>query len=309
MTNIVIGIPTFKRPKNLALLLASIAKQDYKNILYVVVADNEGENGAGLGVVNELIKAGFPFPLKCIPVSDRGISAVRNALMHEAFENLACDSLAMVDDDETVEKNWISELVIMQQTEQFDVVGGYVLPHFECPPPNWVKGLNLYYRPKLNPGPVSQINGTGNILLHRRVHENFADNQFDLSLGLTGGEDRDFFTRLKNQGAIFAFTPTAISHEAIGESRLTIQWAKQRAFRIGAGDARIFKRYSSGYFAWFKEITKLLGAFIVSSLMIIFTMFSSHKRMFYILKIMRQRGKLNGLFGDPVEVYKQIHGN
>jgi succinoglycan biosynthesis protein ExoM len=309
MTNVVIGIPTFKRQEGLSYLLRSVAKQDYKNILCVVVADNEGENGTGASVVYKFIKAGFPFPIKCIPVPDRGISQVRNALMQEAFENLACDNLAMVDDDEHVEGNWVSELIKMQQSGNYDVVGGFVLPDFDIPPPDWVTGLNLYYRPKLPAGAVKLVNGTTNVLLHRSVRDNFSDNLFDLKFSLTGGGDREFFTRLKHQGATFSFAPNAISYEIFSTSRLTLEWAKQRAFRIGAGDARIFRRYSSGYVAWLKEIIKLLGAFTVSSLMMIFTIFSPHRKVFYVLKIMRQRGKLNGLFGEPVEVYKQIHGS
>jgi glycosyltransferase involved in cell wall biosynthesis len=309
MTNVVIGIPTFKRQEGLRQLLRSVAEQDCKDILCVVVADNEGENGVGVNVVNEFIKAGFPFPLKWIPVPDRGISQVRNALMQEAFENLACDNLAMVDDDEHVESNWVSELIKMQQSGNYDVVGGFVLPDFAISPPDWVKDLNLYYRPKLPAGTVKLVNGTTNVLLHRSVRDNFSDNLFDLKFSLTGGGDREFFTRLKHQGAIFGFAPNAVSYEIFNASRLTLEWAKQRAFRIGAGDARIFRRYSSGYAAWIKEIIKLLGAFTVSSVMMIFTFFFPPKKVFYMLKIMRQRGKLNGLFGEPVEVYKQIHGS
>ena len=309
MTNVVIGIPTYKRPEGLNLLLRSIAKQDYQHILHVVVADNEGENGAGTRVINELKQTGFPFPIKCIAVPDRGISQVRNALMHEAFDNLACDNLAMVDDDEHVEKNWVSELIKMQKSANYDVVGGFVLPDFDITPPKWVTGLNLYYRPKLPAGKVKLINGTTNVLLNRSVQDNFSDNLFDIKFSLTGGGDREFFTRLKQQGATFSFAPNAVSYEIFSASRLTLDWAKQRAFRIGAGDARIFRRYSSSPAAWLKEIIKLLGAFCVSSLMMIFTFLSPQRKVFYLLKIMRQRGKLNGLFGEPVEVYKQIHGS
>lgn len=308
MSNVVIGIPTFKRPEGLSRLLQSIASQDATNISYVIVADNEGADGSGQLVVNKIQADNFPYPIKVIGVAERGISQVRNALMQEAFENLHADNLAMVDDDEHVSPSWISALHAMQLQGKFDVVGGYVLPDFEGTVPVWAKDLSLYYRPKLQAGKISMVNGTTNVLLHRSVHDNFKDNKFDLQFGLTGGGDREFFTRLKKQSASFAFAPNAISYEIFTQSRLSKSWVKQRAFRIGAGDARIFKRYSSGYLAWMKEIVKMFSAITISIIMMVLTVFIPNKRMFYILKLIRQRGKLNGLFGEPVEVYKQIHG-
>jgi glycosyltransferase involved in cell wall biosynthesis len=293
----------------LARLLQSIALQDADNISYVIVADNEGAQGSARSVVEMFVTDNFPFPIKVISVEERGISQVRNALMQEAFENLQADNLAMVDDDEHVCKSWITELHAMQKQGSFDVVGGYVLPDFETSPPNWTKNLNLYFRPKLTAGKIDMVNGTTNVLLNNSVYKKFKDNKFDNKFSLTGGGDREFFTRLKQQTATFAFAPEAISHEIFAQSRLTLKWAEQRAYRIGAGDARIFRRYSSGYLAWLKELIKMLAAIVISILMMILTVFSPPKRVFYFLKIIRQRGKLNGLFGEPVEVYKQTHGS
>jgi glycosyltransferase involved in cell wall biosynthesis len=309
MNNVVIGIPTFKRPESLTILLDTIAEQDFDCILYVVVADNEGENGQGSIVVNELINNNFPFPIKVIPVVERGISQVRNALLNEAFANLEADYLAMVDDDERVEPYWISELVKMQQQWGVDVVGGYVLPEFESTPPDWVYSQSVFKRPKLKAGKIDMVMGTTNVLLNRSIYKDFVDNKFDCAFGLTGGGDKEFFTRLKKQNATFAFAPEALSYEMFGESRATKQWAKQRAYRIGSGDARIFRRYSPSIREWVREFIKLIGAFAISSLMFVLCLFSPSKRMFYLLKLMRQKGKLNGLFGEPVEVYKNVHGN
>lgn len=309
MNNVVIGIPTFKRPESLSILLESIAKQDYAHIQYVVVADNEGEQGAGTHVVERFKANNFPFPIKVVPVAERGISQVRNALLAEAFPTLNADYLAMVDDDEWVEPYWITELVKMQQQGNFDVVGGYVLPEFETPPPQWVFSQSLFMRPKLQPGQIDMVMGTTNVLLNKSVFHNFADNQFDCAFGLTGGGDKEFFTRLKKQSATFAFAPEALSYEMFGASRATKAWAKQRAFRIGSGDARIFRRYNPSVKDWIVECLKLIAAFSVSAVMMVLSYFSPGKRMFYLLKIMRQRGKLNGLFGEPVEVYKNVHGS
>lgn len=305
---IVIGIPTFKRPQGLARLLASIATQQAPFIPHVLVADNEGDQGAGLRVVEEVRSQGFPFPLTAIAVPERGISQVRNALMKAAFETLAADALAMVDDDERVEPGWIAALVDMQAQGNFDVVGGTVFPEFEATPPRWSDSLAVYWRTVYPAGSIDMIHGTTNVLLNRSLHERFPGALFDASFGLTGGGDKEFFTRLKREGAVFGFAADAVSHEFFDASRATKSWAVKRAYRIGSGDARIFKLYSTTFGEWAKEWVKLSIALALSPVLILVMSGSPAKQMRAVLMLTRQLGKLNGLFGKPPRVYETIHG-
>ena len=305
---IVIGIPTFRRPWGLSRLLASIAKLDVQFSINVLVADNDKDKRQGIAVVEQVRKDGFPFSIIGIVVPDRGISQVRNALMRNAFEILAADGLAMVDDDEIVETNWLSKLVAMQEKGGFDVVGGLTLPEFEESPPEWSKGLRIYWRRIHNPGAISIIQSTVNILLHRSLHERFRGCNFNPEFGLTGGEDKEFFTRLKQKGAKFGFATEAKSHEYISSSRMTRRWALQRAFRIGWSDARVFqlnmhRQKDSGY-----EVVKLSGALLISSICILSTIWSPNLQMKACMTLVRQFGKLNSLFGSPPQIYKVIHG-
>lgn len=305
---IVIGIPTFKRPQGLARLLASIAEQQAPFIPHVLVADNEGEQGAGLKIIEEIRSQGFPFPLTAIAVPERGISQVRNALMKTAFENLAADALAMVDDDERVEPGWIAALVAMQRQGNFDVVGGAVLPEFETKPPRWSDSLVVYWRTIYPAGNVDMIHGTTSVLLSHSLHERFRGVFFDSSFGLTGGGDKEFFTRLKRKGAIFGFAADAVSHEFFDASRATKIWALKRAYRIGSGDARIFRKYTATLGGWIKEWAKLTTALALSPVLIILMAWSPSKQMRAVLSLARQLGKLNGLFGKPPRVYETIYG-
>ncbi|NRQ42161.1 glycosyltransferase [Rheinheimera sp. YQF-2] len=304
---VVIGIPTFKRPQGLRRLLESIARQQADFSPIVLVADNEGEGGSGHVTVNEM-KAGYPYQLVVIAVPARGISHVRNALMLHAFDKFEADMLAMVDDDEVVEQKWIASLVKMQQLENVDVTAGTVLPEFSVEPPVWTEKLNLYWRTIHPAGRIDLVQGTGNVLLNRSVWVKFKGQHFDPVFGLTGGGDKEFFTRLKSAGATFAFTPDAVSHEFIDSSRLTKEWAKQRAYRIGCGDVRIMRKNKMSMLSWLSEAVKTLSAFVYYSVLYIFCFNSERKKMHAIFKIMRQRGKLNGIFGTAPEVYKNVHG-
>jgi succinoglycan biosynthesis protein ExoM len=305
---IVIGIPTFKRPQGLARLLASIAAQQAPFVPQVLVADNEGEQGAGLGVVEEIRRQGFPFPLTAVAVPERGISQVRNALMKHAFEHLGADALAMVDDDELVEPGWIAALVDMQAQGNFDVVGGTVYPEFETDPPRWSERLAIYWRPVHPGGGIDMIHGTTNVLLHRSVHERFPDTFFDASFALTGGGDKEFFTRLRRKGAVFGYAADAVSHEFFDAGRATKNWALKRAYRIGSGDARIFKKHAPTFGEWAKEMAKFTAALVLSPVLILAMAWSPSKHMRPVLMLARQLGKINGLLGKPPKVYEIIHG-
>lgn len=306
---VVIGIPTYKRPLGLKKLLDSIALQDVDFMLTIVVADNEGDQGQGLKVVEETINSGYPFDLHAIPVNDRGISQVRNALIEYGFHQLHADNLAMIDDDEWVEKQWISELVKVQIQTGADVVGGSVAPEFEGGRPEWAQNLNIYYQTDSNEsGPVELVQGTTNVLLNRGVVTKYPSERFDEFYSLVGGGDKEFFTRLKRRGATFAFSHLAQAHELFGASRMTKEWAIERAYRIGAGDMRIIMKNRPGLSTTVGELAKLLGAIFTSGLLLVVLRPFSSKYMAARLKLARQIGKISAIGGRQKEVYSKVHG-
>ncbi|WP_434931612.1 glycosyltransferase family 2 protein [Shewanella sp. HL-SH5] len=308
--NVVIGIPTFKRPQGVRRLLESVARQAADFDITVLVADNEGDKGIGLTTVQQILAEGYPLPLKAIAVNERGISQVRNALMHEAFGIMQADLLAMIDDDEWVEPQWIASLVKIQLQTNADVVGGSVAPEFEVAPPAWAKGLHIYYQSDSTySGTVNLIDGTTNVLLSRHIVDAYPEELFDPFYSLVGGGDKEFFTRIKRRGATFAFAHEAQAHEIFGASRLTKKWAIERAYRIGAGDIRIISKNNSSLLVWLKELVKFLAAIAVSSVALILLAAIPHKRMKVRLKLARQMGKLSAIFGEQKKVYSNVHGS
>lgn len=307
---VVIGIPTFKRPQGVRRLLESIRKQIATFEPVVLVADNEGNDGVGLATVQKMLDEGYPLQLKAIAVNERGISQVRNALMREAFDSMQADLLAMIDDDEWVEPQWIASLVKVQQQTKADVVGGSVAPEFEVAPPAWAKGLNIYYQTEeTTSGVVPLISGTTNVLLSRSIVVKYPEERFDPFYSLVGGGDKEFFTRIKRRGATFAFAHEAQAHEIFGASRLTKKWAIERAYRIGAGDIRIISKSKPSLTVWCKEVFKFLAAVGISSILLIIMLGKPHKKMHARLKLARQFGKLSALRGTQREVYKNVHGS
>lgn len=306
---VVVGIPTFKRPKGLARLLDSIAGQQVAFDVRVVVADNDAEQQDGIRTIEQLKQEGFRFPLEAFVVPERGISQVRNALMQRAFADHRADSLAMLDDDEWAEENWLAELVRVQRLTRADVVGGHVSAEFAATPPDWLKNLDGY--PKKCPqrsGYVPLIYGTTNVLLSSSIMTRFPGQLFDPFYALVGRGDTEFFTRIKKLGAVFAFAHMARSHEVFGASRLTKRWARERAFCDGAGHMRIVLRDNAFLIGATREIPPIVGASLLAIARIVFNVRKSDRRMAGQILFMRQMGKISALFGRHKQVYRQLHG-
>ena len=308
---IVIGIPTFKRPQGLRLLLESIADTKAPFTPHILVADNEGQ-GEGSGVVEEMQRAGYPFPLTVIPVYDRGISQARNALLEEGFEALKADFLAMVDDDERVEPEWIAELVDMQQKTGADVVWGWVLPEFDIPPENWMKNLVVYFRPKLEDGETEDMQGTTSVLLSRSVWKNRdgEKNLFDSYFSRSGGGDTDYFQRLQKQNIKCAFTAKAVSHELFPATRMNRKWVLQRAYNHGTATIHRMKRQKTldNPLKWSIEIVKIPVMMIAGTALCIFGFWSGSLSIKGAMMFVRQTGKVAGLLGRDSKEYTVTHG-
>ncbi|MFM8492617.1 MAG: glycosyltransferase [Bacteroidota bacterium] len=301
---ICIGVPTFKRPKGLRELLQSLAVQQTQLRLMILVADNEGEGGAGMACVQDLAAA-YPYPIKALPVPERGISQVRNALLHEAFHRQSADYLAMIDDDETAEPTWIQALYDAAKRYGATVTGGKVNPQFSSPPPAWTEGINLFYRAQTTlEGRVNLIEGTTAVLIEAAGWRQSGAQRFDPRYALTGGEDKEFFTRMKKAGAQFAYAGRALSYERFDTSRLSWKWATQRSRRTGQCDMRIHRLHSG----WLKSLIELLKAIMLMGALPVLWVIFPPRRAFYALKIQRQIGKFEAWMGRSISEYATIHG-
>ncbi|MDD4910668.1 MAG: glycosyltransferase [Sideroxydans sp.] len=305
---IVIGIPTFRRPQGLRRLLSSISEQKISIPLCVLVADNEGEGGQGIQLVNQLNREGYSCELRSIAVEERGLSHVRNALLKTAFNEMSADVLLMVDDDVRVNDGWASALIEMQQREGADVVAGSVFAEFETTPPNWVYGQSVYWGQIYPAGIVDMVSGTTNVLITKNMFAKFGEPLFDVGFSLTGGEDKEYFLRIKELGARFAFTPDGHAYELVGPSRMTKRWAWDRAYRTGNTDIRIFKRYQHSAMAWMAEISKIVLAILLSIIRVPLCIFHPARRMKHLLTVARQFGKIAALFDYHPDTYKVTHG-
>jgi GT2 family glycosyltransferase len=232
--DIVVCIPSFRRPQHLRLTLESLANQRTGRRFAVVVVENDALRRGSVPVAIEFFRAGH-VPGLCIVEPRQGNCHAINAAFETALATFpAATKLLMIDDDEIASSDWLERMVGAAEATGADLVGGPVLPDFDD---ELKRGLRRHpaFRPAYDEsGPVPIIYGCGNCLITRAVFERLADPAFDLKFNFLGGGDTDFFVRCRQAGMQFHWAADAVITETVPHGRTNPRWLVVRGLRIGA---------------------------------------------------------------------------
>lgn len=306
MVDVVVAIPTFRRPKGLARLLAALAALKTDANVSVLVADNDCDGHQGFDLCAGFRAVAYRWPLESIVVAERGIAQARNALVDHILAHMPCDFVAMLDDDEWPEPGWLDGLLKVQRETGADALHGAILRDFETPPGDWAGRCHGIAPLRDESGPLPMIDSTGNVLVRRACFEQLAKPCFDPEFALTGGEDRDFFERLRRQGRRFAWADEAVVHSWVPASRSRFGWILQRAYRTGNSDMRVFLKHPQKPAQYARELVKIAAAFLVYLPLAIVPVRS--RSVEALCRLCRAAGKTAALFGHRYNEYATVHG-
>jgi len=218
---------TYKRPRVVNTLQSILAQRlEPDQEIEIVVVDNDPHKSAE--PVIAAFAANAPVPIRYASEPVRGISRARNRALFLARG----DWLAMIDDDEAAEPDWLQELLRAAEAYHADIVIGRVIAHYPPDAPRWLTLADPFSRNLGASGTSSVTGASGNALLRWCVLRDTSI-RFDPAFGLSGGEDTDFFNRQHNAGARIVAAPDAVVSEDIPAGRLTHAYLKQRAIRSG----------------------------------------------------------------------------
>jgi len=214
----------------LAALLDAIAAQSLPSgyVLSVVVIDNDVEPSARALVRAE--SATYAYPLEYAHCQEPGLSAVRNFAL--SYARGTCDLLAMIDDDECPETQWLRELIRVSETTNADAVIGPVPQRLPASAPRWIRAGRFYDLPVYPDEATIDFGYSGNCLLRLASLERF-DVAFDRQLDFAGGEDMLFFRQLVARGAKMTYAARAVASETVGTARLHASYVVRLHFRRG----------------------------------------------------------------------------
>lgn len=306
--NLVVAIPTCRRPRALRRCLEAVARLDHAGPLRVIVAENDMERREGEAVCAALVAEGYRWPLQLVPAQERGVAAARNVLVRAALEDPAVSHIAMIDDDEWPQPDWLTQLLAVQRREGADVVGGPVDRSYERPPAAHVLRASEGAYGALRTGRVDLVDATSNILFDAALFRARSEPWFDPAYSLLGGEDRDFLIGLQLAGARFAWSREAAVREDYPASRCTLGWMLRRAYRSGNTDILINLKHRPPSFTPLRETSKIAGALGVGLVSATLLAWKPQRRVAGLLLLARAGGKLAGLMGLRYQEYRTIHG-
>ncbi|MFL0457503.1 glycosyltransferase family 2 protein [Brachybacterium paraconglomeratum] len=225
---VTVAIPSYRRPERLANLLAALPERLEEvpdSVIEVLVIDNDPEASARDVVTGTAPQARYvhePTP---------GISAARNRALDESRGS---DLLAFVDDDEIPRAGWLSSLVEVWRRHHATAVAGRLISLFEQGTDPWILASKTFYRSQRPTGTPLPAASTANLLLDLAQVQQL-NLRFDEALGLSGGEDTLFTRQLVDRGGSLLWCNESEVEDTVASSRLTREWAAQRAFSAGNG--------------------------------------------------------------------------
>jgi glycosyltransferase involved in cell wall biosynthesis len=183
-------------------LLASLAGQTVVRNAEIDVFVLDNDASATAARVVEDARSRFPFPLHYEHVAKAGLTFVRNRALEIAQDRF--DYIAMIDDDEVPEPQWLDELLRTAQRTGVEVVVGPVFPVLSADAPHWIATLRAKETPV---HPDCALIGEGwscNALVSTKAVAALKL-RFDPALNFTGGEDQLFFRQMVAGGSTIAF--------------------------------------------------------------------------------------------------------
>jgi glycosyltransferase involved in cell wall biosynthesis len=290
---LVICIPTFRRPVLLRALLDSLMQELQQQGAVVIVADNDCGSEAP-AVVAEFATL-WP-SIRCIPVAARGVAQVRNALIAQAHLD-APDWrwLVMLDDDGLATPGWLGNLLATGDHYHAHLVGGPVqgvLPEGS----SWLaRNSTFAARGRWPTGLVPTLNTTQNLGISRRLLSLIPEPLFRNEYGASGGEDYDLFRRVAKAEGRIAWCDEATIMEPAPADRLTVKALLYRYHSTGMYMVAIDRSYDGAKLVWVRAVKGLIGS--CARLLIAAICFRSRETAHRILMTSHYVGRVAGLMG------------
>ncbi len=290
-----ICIATYRRSQLLLSLYQSLCRlrkiEEYD--VRLIIVDNDPQQSAQ-GVVDLFDNSLFKIIYDIAPI--KGLANVRNKLL----SHVCSEFLAFLDDDEVVLPNWLIDMFGTLLKYDADAVFGPVEGKMPFDAPVWAQNQPCFKRSTRKTGTLLSYGATNNVLMRTRaLGDPF--HQFDEQYNLTGGEDIDFFYRLRLTGKKFAWCDEALVQEHIPEDRLTTRWVYRRALRGGQCFSRIFISRLSIFRRILWAGYKILQLIIVIVILPIVFLFSFSYYVQMCGRICAAFGQLTGLLGQSLQ--------
>ncbi len=220
---------TYRRPEGLRALFASLAAMHLPAGVAVSLCIVDNDTLPSAQALVGTLGASLDFEVRYVHEARPGIPMARNRALALAGD---ADYVAFIDDDETVEPDWLVELWAMARCSGAHFVQGPVIMQVKSPHDQWWLETVFFRLRSFPDGAPRSESWTNNVLIDMAfVREKGLC--FDERLALDGGEDTLFFQDMVRSGGRGVFALKARVRECQPPARLNWSWGMQRQYRTG----------------------------------------------------------------------------
>ena len=289
MNKLVICICTYKRNKILKECLKSLQKinNKKKNKIIIMLIDNTKDYHS-FDLIKK-IKKKFKYNIIQINEKKRGVVYARNKALNR-LKRLNPKYVSFIDDDCTVDRSWLINILRIIKLKKADVVTGPQMYFEKTKKVNYTKYFEKKYN--LNIKKVKWA-ATNNVFFSYNIIKN-ENLLFDKSLNKFGmGEDQLFFSTLNKKGYKIYWSKNVKVYEKNHEHRSDIYWLIKRSFRLGILGQYIDRKLHGNIYGYFINYFKSFFYFFYLFIFV-FTILNKNSRINFVNFLFRSLGKLVG---------------
>ena len=251
MKKLSIVVATYNRAPYLLRTLESLARQTLAPGLFEILVVNNNSSDNTPEVVAGFAGSHPQLQVRMVTETSQGISYARNC----GIASSVGQYIVFIDDEEANPEFAKSYFCFFENNPGLDAAGGAVVPVYEAPLPAWYS----YYIEKMITGAFDlgdrmvpfrgkRYPGVGNSGFRRRLFDRFGN--FNTALGRSGanpmgGEEKDFFMRVRAQGIRYYYVPGAEIYHITPASKLPRAYFERLTRMIGVSE-RVRTRSEGG---------------------------------------------------------------
>jgi GT2 family glycosyltransferase len=306
---IVVTVPTFRRPEQVLETLDSIRHQRTTRAFAIVLIENDAEDRQGAAAAAPLFGSGELTGM-AIVAHDRGNCSAYNAGWLTAITHFAnLKHIAVIDDDEIADPEWLEKLCATAENLGADIVAGPQIPVFPAGDRGWA-AHPVFAPPYAATGAVDVLYSSGNLLIGREVLARMGPPYLDLRFNFMGGGDSDFLSRSRQAGFRLAWCAEAKVSETVPARRLERDWIRKRSLRNGVISTLVEKKKrSASPFGNIRVMAKSLALLAASPLRGLLRLLRTGSPAIALYPVYVALGRVLAEFGYANEQYRQPEKN
>jgi hypothetical protein len=248
LRGVILAIPTFRRLALLETLLTRLTPGLDGRGVEILVGDNDCAADVAALVARFQTQG---VAIHYLPVSDRGVAQVRNALIAETSRRWPTWRwIAMLDDDGIADATWLQTLIACGDKFDAHLVGGPVIGVLPENATALARNSIFASRRRWPTGLVETLNTTQNLAISRRCVELLSPPLFNSRYGASGGEDYDLFRKTARAGGRIVWCDEAEVTEPAPPERLTQRGLLHRYYTTGLYMSLIDAAYDGAPATW-----------------------------------------------------------